>query len=55
MDELKKIAERLQVSIDYAIAHNEDFNASSWNYQEGVLLNHNEAKLIVDLINSQQP
>lgn len=50
MEELKKLADRLQTSIDFAIKHKEDLNASSWNYQEGVLLNHNEAKSVVELV-----
>lgn len=50
MDKLEKLADRLQASIDFATENNEDFDASSWNYQEGVLLNHNEAKLIVELV-----
>ena len=50
MNKLEKLADRLQASIDFATEHNEDFEASSWNYQEGVLLNHNEAKLVVELV-----
>ena len=50
MNKLEKLADRLQASIDFATEHNEDFEASSWNYQEGVLLNHNQAKLVVDLV-----
>jgi len=50
MEKLQKLADRLQASIDFATKQNEDFEASSWNYQEGVLLNHNEAKLVVDLV-----
>jgi len=50
MEKLQKLADRLQASIDFATEHNEDFEASSWNYQEGVLLNHNEAKLVVELV-----
>jgi len=50
MNKLEKLADRLQASIDFATEHKEDFEASSWNYQEGVLLNHNEAKLVVDLV-----
>jgi hypothetical protein len=50
MNKLEKLAHRLQASIDFATEQKEDFEASSWNYQEGVLLNHNEAKLVVDLV-----
>ena len=50
MDKLQKLADRLQASIDFATEQKEDFEASSWNYQEGVLLNHSEAKLVVDLV-----
>jgi len=50
MDKLQKLADRLQASIDFATDQKEDFEASSWNYQEGVLLNHSEAKLVVDLV-----
>jgi len=50
MDKLEKLADRLQASIDFATEQKEDFEASSWNYQEGVLLNHNEAKLVVELV-----
>ena len=50
MDKAELLKNRLQASIDFAVKMNEDFEASSWNYQEGVLLNHNEAKLVVELI-----
>ena len=50
MNKLEKLAHKLQASIDFATEQKEDFEASSWNYQEGVLLNHNEAKLVVDLV-----
>jgi DnaJ-class molecular chaperone len=50
MDKLQTLANKLQTCIDFATEHNEDFEASSWNYQEGVLLNHNEAKSVVELI-----
>ena len=50
MDKLQKLVDRLQTSIDFATEQKEDFEASSWNYQEGVLLNHNEAKLVVELV-----
>mgnify|MGYP003659855607 CR=1 FL=1 len=50
MEELQKLADKLQNSIDFAISLEEDLSASSWNYQEGVLLSHNEAKLIVNLV-----
>jgi hypothetical protein len=50
MDKAELLKNRLQASIDFAVKMNEDFEAISWNYQEGVLLNHNEAKLVVELI-----
>lgn len=50
MEKLQKLADRLQASIDFATEHNEDFEASSWAYEEGVLLSHNEAKLVVELV-----
>ena len=50
MDKAELLKNRLQASIDFAVKMNEDFEASSWNHQEGVLLNHNEAKLVVELI-----
>ena len=50
MNKLEKLVHRLQASIDFATEQKEDFEASSWNYQEGVLLNHNEAKLVVNLV-----
>ena len=50
MDKAELLKNRLQASIDFAVKMNEDFEAISWNYQEGVLLSHNEAKLVVELI-----
>ena len=47
------LKERLQLTVDFAIEGNEDMNASSWNQQEGVLITHNEAILVIQLINSQ--
>jgi hypothetical protein len=48
--ELEKLTKRLQGSIDYALDNEEDLNAVSWNYQEGVLITVNEAKLLLDLV-----
>jgi hypothetical protein len=52
VEKLQKLADRLQSSIDFATEHNEDFEDCSWTRQEGVLLNYNEAKLVVDLVKS---
>ena len=44
MEELNNLKKRLQTSIDFAIESEEDLDASSWNYQEGIILSCNEAK-----------
>jgi hypothetical protein len=47
---IEKLTKKLQGSIDFALDNEEDLNAASWNYQEGVLITVNEAKLLLDLI-----
>lgn len=47
---IEKLTKRLQGSIDFALANEEDLNALSWNYQEGILITVNEAKLLIDII-----
>jgi hypothetical protein len=51
MDREKLLKNRLQDSIDFAVGMNEDLDSVSWNYQEGILLSCNEAKLVIELIN----
>ena len=51
MNKAKLLKNRLQASIDFAVKMNEDLDSVSWNYQEGVLLSCNEAKLVIELIN----
>lgn len=50
MDKAQKLKDRLQASVDFAIEQKEDMDVSSWNYQEGILLTPNEAKLVIDLV-----
>ena len=50
MDKAELLKNRLQTSIDFAVKMNENLDSSSWNYQEGILLSCNEAKLVVELI-----
>lgn len=50
MEKLENLKGKLQSSIDFAVEHNEDMEASGWGSQEGVLINHNDAKLIVEMI-----
>ena len=50
MDEAQKLKDRLQASVDFAIEQKEDMDVSNWNYQEGILLTPNEAKLVIDLV-----
>ena len=50
MDKAELLKNRLQASIDFAVKMNENLDSSSWNYQEGILLSCNEAKLVVELI-----
>lgn len=47
---IEKLTKRLQDSIDFALDNEEDLDAASWNYQEGVLITVNEAKLLLDLV-----
>ena len=47
---IEKLTKRLQGSIDFALDNEEDLNAASWNYQEGILITVNEAKLLLDLV-----
>lgn len=54
MEVLTKLSERLKNSVDFAVENKEDMYRVSWNYQEGVLISYNEAKLIIDLVNQQR-
>jgi hypothetical protein len=47
---IEKLTKRLQGSIDFALDNEEDLDAASWNYQEGILITVNEAKLLLDLV-----
>jgi hypothetical protein len=47
---IKKLTKRLQGSIDFALDNEEDLNSASWNYQEGILITVNEAKLLLDIV-----
>lgn len=51
MNKSELLKNRLQASIDFAVKMNEDLDSVSWNYQEGILLSCNEAKLVIELIN----
>jgi hypothetical protein len=47
---LEKLTKRLEGCIDFALDNEEDLDAASWNYQEGILITVNEAKLLLDLV-----
>ena len=47
---IEKLTKRLQGSIDFALDNEEDLDSASWNYQEGILITVNEAKLLLDLV-----
>jgi hypothetical protein len=47
---IEKLTKRLQGSIDFALDNEEDLDTASWNYQEGILITVNEAKLLLDLV-----
>ena len=47
---IEKLTKRLQGSIDFALDNEEYLDAASWNYQEGILITVNEAKLLLDLV-----
>lgn len=47
---IDKLTKRLQGSIDFALDNEEDLDAASWNYQEGILITVNEAKLLLDIV-----
>lgn len=47
---IEKLTKRLQGSIDFALDNEEDLDAASWNYQEGILITVNEAKLLLDIV-----
>jgi len=47
---IEKLTKRLQGSVDFALDNEEDLDAASWNYQEGILITVNEAKLLLDLV-----
>lgn len=49
-DKIELLKNRLQASVDYSEKMNEDLDAVSWNYQEGILMSCNDAKLIVELL-----
>ena len=53
-EQINKLKERLDISIQFSIDHNENLNVSSWNYQEGILLTPNEAKLFSDYLSIRQ-
>ena len=48
---MKKLLKRLQDSINLAIKQDEFNDDASWNYQQGILLDYREAKLILDALN----
>jgi hypothetical protein len=47
---IEKLTKRLQGCIDFALDNEEDLDAASWNYQEGILITVNEAKLLLDIV-----
>jgi hypothetical protein len=47
---IEKLTKRLQGSIDFALDNEEDLDAASWSYQEGILITVNEAKLLLDIV-----
>ena len=47
---IEKLTKRIQGSIDFALDNEEDLDAASWNYQEGILITVNEAKLLLDIV-----
>jgi|GEM_PF-3648181 hypothetical protein len=47
---IEKLTKRLQGSIDFALDNEEDLDAASWNYQEGILITVNEAKLLLEIV-----
>ncbi len=47
---IEKLTKRLQGNIDFALDNEEDLDAASWNYQEGILITVNEAKLLLDIV-----
>jgi len=51
---MKKIIENLQGQIESVKHFDDDLDAASWNYEEGVLISANEAIKIVELFNEQK-
>lgn len=47
---IEKLTKILQGSIDFALDNEEDLDAASRNYQEGILITVNEAKLLLDIV-----
>ena len=51
-NQTRTILEKLKFSVSVAEKCNEDMNAVSWGMQEGVLISCNDAKLLIELIES---
>ncbi len=50
---MEKLLKRLQYSVNRAIETNEFNEDANWNYQQGILLDYKEAKLILDSFNQK--
>lgn len=46
---MEELIKRLKTRIDYIEQIQEPMNATSWLYEEGILISGNEAKEIIDL------
>ena len=47
---MKKLIKRIKVDIKIMREHNEDIDESSFNYEYGILLTGNEAKILISAI-----
>ena len=45
---MEELINYLKIWYKNAIDNNDDMNAKSWGYEEGILITANEAKLIID-------
>lgn len=45
---MEKLINYLKIWYKNAVENNDDMNAKSWGYEEGILITANEAKLIID-------